>query len=127
MSPTVMVVDDDANIRAILRYRFEKEHYVVQVARDGLDALRQVEDRRPDLIILDLKMPEMDGIELLSRLRSDSDTQRVPVVILTALGVDAYGDKARELGAAGVVTKPFSPRHLVQEVRDALEGASVVE
>jgi CheY-like chemotaxis protein len=127
MPPTVMVVDDDANIRAILRYRFEKEHYIVQVATDGLDALRQVRDRRPDLIILDLMMPEMDGIQLLSHLRSSPQTERIPVVILTALGADAYGDKTRELGAAGVVTKPFSPRHLVQEVKEALEGAPVAE
>ena len=127
MPPTVMVVDDDANIRAILRYRFEKEHYVVQLATDGVDALRQVQDRRPDLIILDLMMPEMDGIEFLSHLRSSPQTERIPVVILTALGADAYGDKTRELGAAGVVTKPFSPRRLVQEVRHALEGEAVVE
>ena len=127
MPPTVMVVDDDANIRAILRYRFEKEHYVVQLATDGLDALRQVQDRRPDLIILDLMMPEMDGIQFLAHLRSSPKTERIPVVILTALGADAYGDKTRQLGAAGVVTKPFSPQHLVQEVKQALEGAPVAQ
>jgi DNA-binding response OmpR family regulator len=122
-----MVVDDDANIRAILGYRFEKEHYEVQLASDGLDALRQVEDHQPDVIILDLMMPEMDGIQFLSQLRSKPHTERIPVVILTALGSDAYIDETRELGAAGVVTKPFSPRRLVQEVKGILNGARAVQ
>ncbi len=122
--PTIMVVDDDANIRAVLKYRFEREHYTVQVATNGLEALEKVGTQQPDLIILDLMMPEMDGIQFLSLLRNNPQTQRVPVIVLTALGrTPHYYERTRELGAAAFVVKPFSPRHLVQEVRNALEGA----
>ncbi len=125
MVPMIMVVDDDANIRAVLKHRFEREKYSVRVATDGADALQQIGTERPDLIVLDLMMPEMDGIQFLSRLRGNPKTQYVPVIVLTALGRTPYSDKTRELGAAGLVTKPFSPRQLVEEVRRVLEGASV--
>ena len=125
MMPTIMVIDDDANIRAVLKYRFEKEKYTVHVATNGLDALEKVSSELPDLIILDLLMPEMDGIQFLSHLRNNSQTEHIPVIMLTALGRTPYYDRTRELGAAGLVMKPFSPRHLVQEVEKVLNGAYV--
>ena len=120
--PRIMVVDDDANIRAILKYRFEREQYVVQLANNGLDALEQLRDRQPDLIVLDLMMPEMDGIEFLTELRDNPQTQGIPVIVLTALGSIPYSEKTRELGAVGLVTKPFSPRQLVEQAKRALNG-----
>jgi len=121
--PTIMVVDDDANIRALLKYRFEREHYTVEVATNGLEALEKVGTQQPDLIILDLMMPEMDGIKFLSLLRNNPLTYYLPVIVLTALGRTPYLERTRELGAAAFVVKPFSPRHLVQEVRKALDEA----
>jgi len=120
--PRILIVDDDANIRAILRYRFEKEDFTVDLAENGADALRRVDVQTPDLIILDLMMPEMDGLEFLSALRSGPRTDGIPVIVLTALGRDPYGNQTNELGATDVVTKPFSPRHLVEQVRKALNG-----
>jgi two-component system phosphate regulon response regulator PhoB len=118
--PTIMVVDDDANIRAVLKYRFERENYAVQLATNGLEALRQIDSQCPDLIILDLMMPEMDGLQLLSRLKDTPLTQDIPVIVLTALGRNSYSARTRALGAVGLVVKPFSPRELVREVREAL-------
>ena len=122
MVPTIMVIDDDANIRAALKYRFERENYTVEVATNGREALEKVGAQQPDLIILDLMMPEMDGIEFLSLLRNNPQTRYVPVIVLTALGRTPYSDRTRELGAAGLVTKPFRLRHLVEEVREIVKG-----
>jgi DNA-binding response OmpR family regulator len=125
MPPTVMVVDDDENIRTILRYRLEREDYAVQVACDGWDALKQVQEHPPDLIVLDLMMPDMDGIQFLAQLRSNPQSARIPLIVLTALGPEPYGEQTHELGAAAVVTKPFSPRRLVEQVRQVLDDECV--
>jgi len=119
---TIMVVDDDANIRAVLKYRFEKENYAVQVAADGLEALAQVGSPGPELIILDLMMPKMNGVEFLTHLKANPTTRGIPVIVLTALGHTPQYERVRELGAVSLVVKPFSPRHLVEEVRRALYG-----
>ena len=121
--PTIMVVDDDANIRSILKYRFEKEGFAVELAANGVEALTEVDLQEPDIIVLDLMMPEMDGLQFLSTLRDNPRTQSIPVIILTALGRNPYGERTRALGAAGLVTKPFSPRRLVEQVRSTLDGA----
>jgi len=117
---TIMVVDDDANIRAVLKYRFEKENYAIQVATNGIEALAQIKARRPDLVLLDLMMPRMDGVECLTRLKNNPKTQGIPVIVLTALGHAPQYDRVRELGAVSLIVKPFSPRHLVDEVKRAL-------
>ena len=119
-----MVVDDDANIRAVLKYRFEKENYAIRIATNGIEALAQVGDRQPDLVILDLMMPKMDGLEFLSHLRANPKTQGIPVIVLTALGHSPQFERARELGAAGLMEKPFSPRELVEMAREALDSGS---
>lgn len=121
----IMVVDDDANIRAILKYRFEKEDFTVCLAENGVDALEQIGKELPDLIILDLIMPEMNGIELLSHLRENPRTMSTPVVVLTALGRTPFYERTRELRAMNLITKPFSPRHLVDEVKKALDGVCI--
>ncbi|MCG2767562.1 MAG: response regulator [Chloroflexota bacterium] len=123
--PTIMIVDDDANIRAVLKYRFEREDYTVRLASNGLEALAEVGSQRPDVIILDLMMPHMDGLQFLSLLKNNPQSQCVPVIVLTALGRTPYDEITRQLGAAGLVVKPFSPRHLVEEVKKALDGACI--
>lgn len=123
--PTIMVVDDDANIRTILKHRFEREDYTVRLAGNGLEALAEVGSQRPDVIILDLMMPQMDGIQFLSHLRRNPQTGDIPVIVLTALGRTPYYETTRQLGAAGLVVKPFSPRQLVEMVREALDSGLV--
>jgi len=118
--PNIMVVDDDANIRAVLKYRFEREKYSVQLATNGMDALNKVNIQKPDIIILDLMMPEMDGMQFLSLLKGDRQTNHIPVIVLTALGHTPHSERTRELGATGLIVKPFSPGYLVEEVNRAL-------
>ena len=121
----IMVVDDDANIRAVLKYRFEKEDFTVCLAKNGLDALEQIGKELPDLVIIDLLMPVMNGIELLSHLRENPRTVNIPVIVLTALGRTPFYYRTHELRALSLVEKPFSPRHLVEEVKEALDGACI--
>jgi CheY-like chemotaxis protein len=111
----IMVVDDDQNIRLVLKYRLEKEGYDVLLAGDGVDALEKVKAEKPDLIILDLTMPRMDGFGFLEEIKSDGSSS-VPVIILTAYGYETNRARSLELGAVEFVTKPFSPRQLVAEV-----------
>lgn len=99
MMPTIMVIDDDANIRAILKYRFEKEDFTIRLAKNGVDALEQIGRELPDLVILDLMMPEMNGLELLSHLRENPQTVSIPVIVLTALGRTPFYERTHELRA----------------------------
>jgi len=113
----IMVVDDDRNIQLVLKYRLEREGYHVLLAGDGEDALEKVKAEKPDLIILDLTMPTMDGFGFLEEMRSDGDrASTVPVIVLTAYGYESNRARSLELGAVEFMTKPFSPRQLVSEI-----------
>jgi CheY-like chemotaxis protein len=120
----IMVVDDDQNIRLVLKYRLEKEGYHVLLAGDGVDALEKVKAEKPDLIILDLAMPRMDGFGFLEEIRGNgsADSISAPVIVLTAYGFERNRARSLELGAVEFVTKPFSPRQLVAEVWKVLCG-----
>jgi CheY-like chemotaxis protein len=112
----IMIVDDDQNIRLVLKYRLEKEGYHVLLAGDGVDALEKVKAEKPDLIILDLAMPRMDGFRFLEEIKDNGRNSAVPVIVLTAYGYETNRARSLELGAVEFVTKPFSPRQLVAEV-----------
>ena len=116
----VMVIDDDANIRSALKYRLEKEGYSVLLSGDGLDGLEKVKLERPDLIILDLVMPRLDGFGLLERLKSEAETRAIPVIVLTAYNCEENRSRSLELGAVGFVSKPFSLRKLAMKVEEHL-------
>jgi DNA-binding response OmpR family regulator len=118
----IMVVDDDRNIRLVLKYRLEKEGYHVLLAGDGVDALEKVKAEKPDLIILDLTMPRMDGFGFLEEIRGNGRTSSLPVIVLTAYGYESNRVKSLELGAVEFMVKPFSPRQLVSEVWKVLRG-----
>ncbi len=112
----IMIVDDDPNIRAVLRFGLERSAYAVQIARDGVEALNMALPEPPDLIILDLMLPKMDGFEVLRNLKSNRPTADIPVIVLTARATHACRDMSRALGAAEFVSKPFRLRHLVAEI-----------
>lgn len=116
----IMVVDDDANMRSVLEFRLRKEGYSVSLVSDGPDALDKVKGEKPDLIILDLLMPEMDGHAVLDYLKHNPETHDIPVIVLTAKGDNATRIRSLKLGAANFVPKPFSPRKLVRDVRATL-------
>ena len=116
----ILVVDDDHKIVDIVRLYLEKDGYRVLVAYDGLEALELARQKRPDLIVLDLMLPGMDGLDVCRILRTESE---VPIIMLTARTTEEDKLVGLELGADDYVTKPFSPRELVARVRTILRRA----
>jgi DNA-binding response OmpR family regulator len=116
--PLALVVDDDVNVRDVVTRYLDRAGYRVDVAGDGEAALRAVADRVPDVVVLDLMLPRLGGLEVCRRLRRDS--VGVPIVMLTALGEEEDRVLGLELGADDYVTKPFSPRELVLRVASVL-------
>ena len=109
---TVLLVDDEPDVIDLVRYRLQGAGHTVIAAGDGLSALRLARERRPDLIVLDLMLPQMTGQEVCRRLKSDPDLAAIPVVMLTARGEPPERVAGLEIGADDYVTKPFSPREL---------------
>jgi DNA-binding response OmpR family regulator len=118
----VLVVDDDTTVSDVVRRYLERAGYAVRLAADGPSALASVREQRPDLVVLDLMLPGIDGLEVCRRLRADSAD--LPVVMLTALGEEADRIAGLELGADDYVTKPFSPRELVLRIQSVLRRTS---
>ena len=119
MSKTILIVDDEADILEMLKYNLEKEGYAVLTARQGKSALDQVK-RKPDLILLDVMMPEMDGWEVCRKLKQDPNTSAIPVLFLTAKGAEVDEVVGLELGAEDYIVKPISIRRLVARVKAVL-------
>ncbi|AEH50682.1 response regulator [Pseudothermotoga thermarum] len=117
MAKKILVVDDSDVLRKIVVFNLQKEGYSVFEARNGVEALQLVEQIKPDLVILDVMMPEMDGFEVLRRLRSNPAYNSIFVIMLTAKGGEEDPKIAASLGANGFLTKPFSPVKLLEEVR----------
>jgi DNA-binding response OmpR family regulator len=117
----VLVVDDDPTLSDVVGRYLEKEGFVVDFATNGVTGLRLALDTLPDIVVLDLMLPAMDGLEVCRRLRQEVP---IPVVMLTALGEEDDRIAGLELGADDYVTKPFSPRELVARVKAVLRRAS---
>jgi DNA-binding response OmpR family regulator len=122
MASRVLVVDDDPTVSDVVRRYLERAEYEVVLAADGQGALDAVHAQRPDLVVLDLMLPGIDGLEVCRRLRRDDPN--LPVVMLTALGDEADRVVGLSLGADDYVTKPFSPRELVLRVQSVLRRSS---
>jgi CheY-like chemotaxis protein len=112
----VVVAEDDPITATLVRHRLEKSGFRVLHREDGAEALQVIFDQLPALVILDIRMPRMDGFEVLARMRRDPRTERTPALILTSLGRDADLRRAFELGADDYLTKPFSPAELLARV-----------
>jgi DNA-binding response OmpR family regulator len=117
----VLIVDDEPNIVLSLEFLMNQQGYETRVARDGEEALAEVERFRPDLVLLDVMLPRRDGFEVCQRLRADGWSE-LKILMLTAKGRDVEIEKGLALGADGYVTKPFSTAELVARVADMLEG-----
>jgi two-component system, OmpR family, alkaline phosphatase synthesis response regulator PhoP len=116
----ILVVEDEEDILELVRYNLLKEGYHVTGASTGEDALKKTRSEPFDLIILDLMLPGIDGLEVTKKLKKDQKTDKVPIMMLTAKGEEADVVTGLELGADDYITKPFSPRVLIARVRTAL-------
>src|SRR5579864_8504715 len=114
---TILIVDDDARIRDVVRMNLELEHYRVIEAENGVEALEQLRGNLPDLVVLDVMMPEMDGFETLREIR---EVSTVPVIMLTVRQNEQDKIHGLDLGADDYMAKPFSPRELLSRIRALL-------
>jgi phosphate regulon transcriptional regulator PhoB len=120
MAGRVLIVEDEPDISGLLAFHLEREGYQVARSTNGADALQQVRVRPPDLVLLDLMLPGMNGLEVCRRLRQDPATAALPIVMLTAKGEEVDRVLGLELGADDYIVKPFSPKEVVARVRAVL-------
>lgn len=126
MAKKILAVDDEKHIVRLVQVNLERQGYEVITASDGKEALQKVEDERPDLVVLDVMMPYMDGFEVLQNLRRNPSTREIPVIMLTAKAQDADVFKGWQSGVDCYLTKPFNPMELIAFVKrifSSLDGS----
>jgi len=120
----ILIVDDEPNIVLALELLMKREGYEIHTVDDGQKALDAVKEFRPDLIILDIMMPKMDGYEVCQLIRADASLKDVYIIMLTAKGREVEKEKGMALGADYYITKPFSTREVMMRVKEFLAGRS---
>jgi DNA-binding response OmpR family regulator len=120
MRDTVLLVEDEADVVDLLRYNLNKAGFSVLVAYDGLTGLQMARESRPEILVLDLMLPGMDGYSVCRALKKDPETELLPILMLTARGEPSERIHGLEIGADDYVTKPFSPRELVLRIQALL-------
>jgi DNA-binding response OmpR family regulator len=121
MTKRILIVDDEPNIVVSLEFLMKREGFEVAVATDGEAALKSVEEKKPDLVLLDIMLPKKNGFEVCQAIRANPDWQAVKIVMLTAKGRDTEVAKGTALGADAYMTKPFSTKDLIVQVRQMLD------
>jgi DNA-binding response OmpR family regulator len=116
----ILIVDDEPNIVLALELLMKKEGFEVHTADDGEKALNAVRELRPDLVLLDIMMPKLDGYEVCQRIRADESLKNVRIMMLTAKGREVEKEKGMALGVDSYITKPFSTREVVLKVKELL-------
>jgi two-component system cell cycle response regulator DivK len=121
MSKRILVVEDQIDNRQILRDLLGNAGYELTEAVNGEEALSAVAEQRPDLILMDIQLPVMDGYEATRRIKSNPAFSTIPIIVVTSYALSGDEGKARESGCDAYVTKPFSPRQLLAKIRDYLD------
>jgi two-component system phosphate regulon response regulator PhoB len=120
MTPYILVVEDEDALAALLQYNLDKEGYRVAIATDGEEALMQIDEQMPDLVVLDWMLPKVSGVEVCRRLRARAETRSLPVIMLTARGEETDRIRGLDTGADDYVVKPFSMSELAARIRAVL-------
>jgi two-component system, OmpR family, alkaline phosphatase synthesis response regulator PhoP len=113
----ILIADDNENIRDALIYLLEDEGYELMLAKDGADALRKVRERKPDILFLDIMMPEINGYDVCRTIKNDPDLKSIYVIMLTAKGQVAEQERGKDVGADEYIVKPFSPMEILAKVK----------
>ncbi|MBE9566470.1 MAG: response regulator [Proteobacteria bacterium] len=121
-SNKILAVDDERHIVRLIQVNLERAGYQVITAFDGPEALKKVESDKPDLVVLDVMMPKMDGFEVLKRLQANPETRDIPVIMLTAKAQDADVFRGWSSGVSAYLTKPFNPLELITFVKRIFSG-----
>jgi two-component system cell cycle response regulator DivK len=120
MAKRILIVEDQADNRQILRDLLTSAGYDLVEAEDGQAALVAAKTQRPDLILMDIQLPVMDGYEATRRIKADPDLRLIPIIVVTSYALSGDEDKARAAGCDGYVTKPYSPRQLLAKIKECL-------
>ena len=120
MPKKILIADDEEDIKTIVQLLLETQGYQIVTAFDGLDALDKVKTEKPDLILLDIMMPILDGFEVCKRLKDDPETASIPVIMLSASAHAESRQKGLDAGAVNYIVKPFEPEYLEEVVRKTL-------
>jgi len=118
----ILIADDNENIRDALTYLLEDEGYELLLAKDGADTLRKVRERKPDILFLDIMMPEINGYDVCRTIKNDPDLKSIYVIMLTAKGQVAEQERGKEVGADEYIVKPFSPMEILARVKSLLQN-----
>ena len=127
VKPKILVVDDEPEAVELLEFNLKQAGYAVTTAGDGAEALKKARTQTPDMIVLDVMLPEMDGFEICKSLRLDSTTAKIPIIMLTAKAAEIDRVLGLELGADDYLTKPFSPRELLLRIKKILARGQTEE
>jgi two-component system, OmpR family, alkaline phosphatase synthesis response regulator PhoP len=117
----ILIADDNENIREALTYLLEDEGYKLALARDGADTLKKVREFLPDILFLDIMMPEMNGYEVCRAIKNDPKLKDIYVIMLTAKGQVAEQERGKEVGADEYIVKPFSPMEILSKIKNILD------
>lgn len=120
MKPFIMIAEDEASVSELLRYNLDANGYETAIAKDGDEAMLLIDERAPDLILLDWMLPKISGIEICRRVRAKRETANLPIIMLTARSEEGDRIRGLETGADDYVTKPFSPNELIARVAAVL-------
>ncbi len=121
---TILVADDESHILHVVSLKLKNAGYRVLTARDGQEALELAQQEKPDLLITDYHMPQLSGLELCRRLKQDPATSHIPAIMLTARGYELEPADTEQSGILRMLSKPYSPRHLLSTVEEVLAGAT---
>ena len=116
MSKVILIVDDEQEVRSVIRSRLQASGYTTIEAADGRQGVELVKTRKPDLVLMDIRMPVMDGYAALHIIKADETTRNIPVVMLTAVVNELHEKATKGIGADGYVTKPFTPEKLLDAI-----------
>jgi len=118
----ILLVDDEKDLSEIVKFRLESQGYDVICAYDGQEALDKARDEKPDLIIMDLMLPKLDGYKVCRMLKFDKKYNKIPVIIFTARSQESDKEAGKDVGADAYITKPFEPEALIAEIKKLLHG-----
>jgi CheY-like chemotaxis protein len=117
----ILIADDNENIREALTYLLEDEGYSLSLAKDGFEAINKVRSVRPDILFLDIMMPELSGYEVCRMIKNDPELSNIYVIMLTAKGQASEQERGKEVGADEYIVKPFSPMEILSKIKKLLE------
>jgi len=121
----ILIVEDEEDVLELVKYNLEKNGYLTEIAMTGREALSKVKSGVPDLMLLDLMLPEVDGLEVCRLVKGDTETAAIPVIMLTAKGTEADIVAGLEMGADDYITKPFSPRVLLARIKAVIRRKDI--